>query len=496
MTINKAMNISLTGLNANQAALNVVSHNIANINTEGYVKQRVHFAEMRTAVTDDSVRGQIASLAGVRIDGITSYANDYLNNYFRNQNGDLEGLQAEADTANALSDLLDEMSETGLINTLADFFNAANSLSQNPTDYSLRVNFAEKTKSVATKFNSTYKNITDLKTSKVGDGTYQSAQESELGTTVSSVNDVLTQLADINRQLCINSSNGSLKTTRDQLLTELSGYANFDIQITSTGAANVKLDGQSLVMGSDVTGSMEINADASISIRDQEGNVTDVTAQIKSGKMGGLLNSMAGVDEALSDLDELANAFAGLINGIQTYDSGSIDACYYNRTNGTLERVSDSLDNLNMFVTSDGSGTITAANIKINNIIYADPDKIAAARVDTSVTDWELSVGNGDNAIELVNAQNTKITSKNLKINDYLIGMSTKAGANAASKDADVNAKAAVVDDIQNQILSETGVNLDEELTNMIMYQQAYNASARVFSCCVDVFDTLVSLGA
>ncbi len=495
MTINKAMNISLTGLNANQAALNVVSHNIANMNTEGYAKQRVHFAEMRTPITDYSVRGEIASLAGVKIDGITAYTSDYLNDYYRKQNGDLEGLQADADTAAALAGLIDGLSDTGLINTLADFFSAASALSKNPTDYSLRVNFAEKTKSVANKFNSTYKNVSDLKTSKVGDGTLQSAQDSELGTNVSNINDALSKLADINRQLSINGTDGSLKTNRDQLLTELAGYANFDIQINSTGAANVKLDGHDLVMGSEKVGSIEIGADASISVRDQNDNVTDVTSKITGGKVGGLLNGMNGVNEALSNLDELANSFAGLINGIQTYTDGTNDACYYNRGAGTLERVSDSSDDLNMFVASDGSGTITAANMKINDLIYNDPDKIAAARLDTSGTGWELSVGNGDNAIEFVNSQNTKITSKNLKVNDYIIGMATKAGADAAAKQADADAKGAVVDDIKNQILAETGVNLDEELANMIMYQQAYNASARVFSCCVQVFDTLVALG-
>ena len=76
MTINKTMNIALTGLNAHQAALNVVSHNIANINTEGYCRQRVNFAEMRTNVTDTSVRGQIASLSGVKIASITTASNE------------------------------------------------------------------------------------------------------------------------------------------------------------------------------------------------------------------------------------------------------------------------------------------------------------------------------------------------------------------------------------------------------------------------------------
>ena len=144
MTISKSMNISLTGLKANQAALNVVSHNIANMNTEGYVRQRVNFAEVRTSNGDNTVNGQIASLSGVKVASITTSANDYLNNYYRTQNSIYEGLLADADSAGQLSDLLDSLKGAGLGNSLTDFFNAANSLNQNPTDYSLRINFVEK----------------------------------------------------------------------------------------------------------------------------------------------------------------------------------------------------------------------------------------------------------------------------------------------------------------------------------------------------------------
>ena len=162
MTINKAMNIALTGLNANQAALNVVSHNIANINTEGYRRQTVHFAEMRTPIYDNSVRGQIASLAGVRIDGITTASNDYLNNYYRLQNSIYEGLQAGADALGGIANLLDELKDSALGDSLNEFFNAANALNQNPTDYSLRVNFVERAKAVANKFNATSKNLSKI----------------------------------------------------------------------------------------------------------------------------------------------------------------------------------------------------------------------------------------------------------------------------------------------------------------------------------------------
>ena len=78
---------------------------------------------------------------------------------------------------------------------------------------------------------------------------------------------------------------------------------------------------------------------------------------------------------------------------------------------------------------------------------------------------------------------------------DFLISMGTKAALKAEDLQKQADAQGAIVDSISNQILSETGVNLDEELSNMIIYQQGYNASARVFSACVEMFDTLVNLG-
>ena len=80
-------------------------------------------------------------------------------------------------------------------------------------------------------------------------------------------------------------------------------------------------------------------------------------------------------------------------------------------------------------------------------------------------------------------------------MNDFIRSLSTKAALDAGTKQNEADIQAAVADGIQAQILAETGVNLDEELTNMLIYQQAYNASARVFTTCVQVYDTLLELG-
>ena len=494
MSINKALNISLTGLNANQKALNVVSHNIANMNTEGYVKQRVNFAEVRTKYSGSNVYSQIGSLSGVKIASISTSANQYLNNYYRTQNSPYQGLQTEADIAAGLSEIMDELSGTGLGYALEDFFSAANSLNQNPIDYSLRLNFAEKAKGVANKFNSMYNSVTSYKESVVGDGvSLTSAQNSKAGTYVDQINSKLEVLASINKQITMNQSDSSLTSQRDQVLAELSNLTNITTTITSTGTANVYIGDTAVVKGNSVMGTISINADASISFTDLDNNVKDITADIKEGTLGGTLKSISLIDNSLAGLDKLAAAFAEKMNEIQTNADANGTPCYYDRVNDKL--VESPANNL-LFVASDGGTTITAGNIKISDDIYKNPDLISAARVDTTQTGWETAVGNGDNALLFYDSRNDKLPSLGgLTMEDYIISLSSKAALDSQTKQEAADTQGAVADNIQNRILSETGVNLDEELTDMIRYQQAYNASARVFSCCVEVFDTLVALG-
>ncbi len=493
MTISKAMNISLTGLNANQAALNVVSHNIANINTEGYVRQRANFVEMRTATRDGSVSGQIASLAGVRIGSITTAANDYINNYYRTQNSKLQGLLSEADTAGQIADLMDELKGTGLGDALNDFFSAANSLNQNPTDYSLRVNYAQKAKAVTTKFNAMSSNITKLRESKIGNGeaTGESAKASEAGTYVNQFNSYIKQLETVNKQITSRPEDAGLQTQRDQILSQLSNLANVTTSLNPSGTANVKIGDIDILKHCEIQTEINITANGRIVAENATGKTVDITDNITEGSLGGTLKSISTIDDAMKDIDALAKAFAEKMNEIQTKDNGTGTPCSYNRTADQLEKSTE-----NLFKIGDGSPDFTASNITINDEILKNPDLIAAARVDTNVTGWEKSVGNGDNALEMYNVQNEKLGALNgLTLNDYIISLGTKFALEASQKANDAEIQGGIVDGIHNQILSETGVNLDEELSNMIIYQQAYNASARVFSACVEVFDTLVNLG-
>lgn len=494
MTINKAMNIALTGLNAHQAALNVVSHNIANINTEGYRRQQVHFAEMRTPLYDNSVSGQIASLAGVKIDGIKTASNDYLNDYFRKQNALYEGLQTGADIAAGVAGLLDELQDSALGDSLNAFYEAANSLNQNPTDYSLRVNFVAKAKAVANKFNALDTSLKNYATSVMGDGKGADAV-SQIGTDINALTGKLKNLADINLQLSRTPNDTNLQSQRDQILSDISSYGNVTVELTERGTANVSIGNYDLVRGNKVVGELtyQNNKDSSgKSPRIQYYNtetkqtVENIKDSFTSGSIGGALTGINTLTQAQGDLDKLANAFMKQMNGIQQYANGNEQAYYYDRQKDVLVKNPLALFN----------GT-NAGDIKINDDVYNNPDLVAAARLDdTSAVNWKKAVGNGDNALFFYNAKSAKLTDLDgLSMQDFLIAMGTKAALSADDLQKQADAQGSIVDSINNQILSETGVNLDEELSNMIIYQQGYNASARMFSTCVEVFDTLVNLG-
>lgn len=491
MTISKAMNISLTGLKANQAALNVVSHNIANMNTEGYVKQRVSFSESRVPMADNTVSSYIESLSGVKVNGIISSSNNILNNYYRNQLSKADGLQKQADIAGQIADLTDELTGTGLGDSITDFLNAANSLNQDPTNYSLRVNFAGKAKQAASKFNTVYSNLESYRTSIVGNGvSLTSATNSELGSYTNELNQNLASLADINKRL--SSGDASLETERDTILKNISTLADVTVVLDSSGAANVKIGSVDLVSRNSVVNTLQLNPDATISAVDSDDNRIDVTSSFKGGKVGGLLEGLSTVDDTINSINTLAAGFADYMNGIQTYVNGDIKAASYDRVNDILVDSSEDL-----FTTSDGSSTFTAANIQVNTNVYNNPDLIAAARIDTSDPNNYRAVGNSDNALEFYNAKTaTNISGLGgLTMQDYILGVSTKAALESNSAQAAADNQYAIAESVYNQILSETSVNLDEELSNMIMFRQAYNASARVFSACVEIFDTLLALG-
>ena len=546
MSINSALTMAVNAMQVNQLAFNVVQNNVSNMNTTGYSKQRVNLATRALGGTQAlNAQTQAYRNAGVQIASISRYSNEYLAEYGRNNNSKLAYFSTAAEISNHITTLVEELSDGGLSKAFDDFYTAATNLQQKPTDKTSRMDYIEKANNVAILLNSKYKDLTDYRTTLVGDGTGASMDASQLADNVNKANGLLEDLVQINKQIVssgtLNSAANNLYDQRDSILSELSNYLDITTTIDNNGVATVSLGDRELVRHTTLTAKFSMEANntieddqrITINLVDADGKLlkANINDQIQGGSIGAILD-MGGksdtdltVQTAIDLLNNLAQGFAETLNSIQKQGWNADGTPDKNATDFAMAISTDADGNMilaapteDFFVTNDGSTDITAGNIAVNNILRTDSDKLAVAKVSSEDVDndftqitvdgntfWTLTdetnrkgVGNGKGMIDVLNTRNSTTNSKlgNLAPEDFLMSGISKIGIQADSIENQGTSQESIVKSSEDRLMSETSVDLNEELTDMIKYQRSYQASARVFNACCDILNTLVSLGA
>lgn len=546
MSINSALTMAVNAMQVNQLAFNVVQNNVSNMNTTGYSKQRVNLATRALGGTQAlNAQTQAYRNAGVQIASISRYSNEYLAEYGRNNNSKLAYFSTAAEISNHITTLVEELSDGGLSKAFDDFYTAATNLQQKPTDKTSRMDYIEKANNVAILLNSKYKDLTDYRTTLVGDGTGASMDASQLADNVNKANSLLDDLVQINKQIVssgtLNSAANNLYDQRDAILNELSNYLDITTTIDNNGVATVSLGDRELVRHTTLTAKFSMEANntieddqrITINLVDADGKLlkANINDQIQGGSIGAILD-MGGksdtdltVQTAIDLLNNLAQGFAETLNSIQKQGWNADGTPDKNAKDFAMAISTDADGNMilaapteDFFVTNDGSNILTAGNISVNNILRTDSDKLAVAKVSSEDVDndftqitvdgntfWTLTdatnrkgVGNGKGMIDVLNTRNSTTNSKlgNLAPEDFLMSGISKIGIQADSIENQGTSQESIVKSIEDRLMSETSVDLNEELTDMIKYQRSYQASARVFNACCDILNTLVSLGA
>ncbi len=546
MSINSALTMAVNAMQVNQLAFNVVQNNVSNMNTEGYSKQRVNLATRALGGSHAlNTQTQAYRNAGVQIASISRYSNEYLAEYGRNNNSKLAYFSTAAEISNHITTLVEELSDGGLSKAFDDFYTAATNLQQKPTDKTSRTDYIEKANNVAILLNSKYKDLTDYRTTLVGDGTGASMDASQLADNVNKANGLLEDLVQINKQIVssgtLNSAANNLYDQRDSILSELSNYLDITTKVDNNGVATVSLGDRELVRHTTLTAKFSMEANntieddqrVTINLVDADGKLlkANINDQIQGGSIGAILD-MGGksdtdltVQTAIDLLNNLAQGFAETLNSIQKQGWNADGTPDKNAKDFAMAISTDADGNMilaapteDLFVTNDGSNILTAGNISVNNILRTDSDKLAVAKVSSEDVDndftqitvdgntfWTLTdktnrkgVGNGKGMIDVLNTRNSTTNSKlsNLAPEDFLMSGISKIGIQAGSIENQGTSQESIVKSIEDRLMSETSVDLNEELTDMIKYQRSYQASARVFNACCDILNTLVSLGA
>ena len=517
MTLGASFNTAVQALIVNQTALGVVSNNIANMNTPGYSKQRVNL-EQAGYVTVGSANGLLNVGTGVSISNIQRYRESYLDEDYRNQSSSTNFYNELSNMASTIENTLNEIEDDGLQDAYSSFYNSLSKLSSNPSSATYRMDFVQKAEALCKKFNTSYSTLEKARKDAVGDiNDPASIDNSKLATNLDIVNEKLKNLQELNEKIMTSSSldggtASSLLDKRDSLLDELSEYIPIE---TTTNPNNnfvsVSMNGISLIDTNgvkqfDVTLG-DVNNPTIVQI-----DGVNVNSKIDSGKvgaylqMGGSSTTELTYKSMMDKLDKLASEFADTMNTIQTYDDGTNQAMAIGYDASGNQILSDYGGLPNLFTDDSGTTatTVTAGNIQVSSDIKQDYWKIAAARVDTN-TDADLdgnpdydprSIGNAENAKLFSATRSEKLLGLgNQTMENYLNATVSEMGIKVEGIASSAETQNVVYTSSNSRRQSAIGVNLDEELADMIKYQRAYEASARVFSVTNQILQTLVSLG-
>lgn len=503
MSLNQSMNIATGSLKNNQYALTVVSHNIANIHTEGYVRQGVNFQESRYDTGSNNVVGIIKGMNGATISELKDYVDMGAFNDVIKTNSDAEYYNTIKDNISGLEDIVNALGDDGLNALLNDFFAASANLEKYPDDISIRQQFLLCAENVADKFNDVSKQI-DAKEQD----TLETTQD-----TVKTVDNLFKKLAEANAQYVKSDKSTAAKNEINSVLKELSNYIDVKYDTNTNGTVNLYVGNIKVVQGASQNYSLKSSMDGGKfsmhlqSTTDENYTISKgITDAFSTGSLAANIEFLNGTNDkyfsisGLKDkVDSVANAFASELNKIQTYDDGDVFAA--NITNDGKGNLILEKSTENLFTTKDGSTTFNASNISLNSNIKNNPWLVAAARIDTTkykADEWKNAVGNSDNAVEITALQNKKICSyainNDTTLSKFLSSLATDIGTNVDYVKDKADTANSVADSSATNFANLIGVNLDEELTDMIKYQRSYEASAKLFSTVNGLYDTILGM--
>lgn len=437
--LNTSLLTGTQGLGAAEAALQATSNNIANANTPGYTREITDLSESPEYLSGGAVTG-----GGVTLDGVQSVRDELLNLQIQQQTSQQSLADTESSSLQSLQSLFSTTGED-LASTLSAFSSSLTQLSASPSDSAVQQSVLTAGQNLASSFNTTASGLESA----------QTAADQQVTDTVGQINSLASQIAQLNAQLTpsvlAQQNGGTLEDQRDQLVQQLSTLTNVSVTQSSDGEVITTGNGTPLVMGSQSFAlQTTTGTDGFQQVLDSNGN--NITASISGGQLGGAIQMRDQVIPGfLSSLNDLASQFAASFNAAQAqgYDStGAIGQAFFN-----------------IPTTGSAAAGITVALTSGSQIAISS----------------DGSSGSNGNVANLLAAVNGNMSSGQTPAEAYS-NLVYQVGSAASNASAQSTALGDSITQLTNQQSSASGVNIDEETTNLIRYQTAYEAAARIVS--------------
>jgi flagellar hook-associated protein 1 len=437
-----SLSIALSSLAASQDEMATTSNNVANANTPGYSR------EVPVVTAGDPItEGSLSFGTGVVLQKIESLRDPILQiqiNQATQQNSSLNGSltqlrQIQTQFASSTS---------GIGADISNFFNSLQQLSPDPTDLTLRQSVLTAADTLATDFNSAASSLQ----------TQRSNIDQNVVASVTQVNSLTSQIASVDQQISNlqganqASGDGTLVDTQNNLIQQLSALIDVQVIPTDQGITLATSNGTTLVSGSQ---SFALTTQlGSGGVQHIMAGTEDITSSLTGGSLAGLIQIRdQEIPSIGSGLDQLA---AGLATGLNAANAEGIDL------NGAVGG--------NIFAPPPVGGAGAAATLAVS---MTDPSKIAASSDGTT--------GSNGNLANLSAVADTALANGQTPIDSYA-NLVSQVGSDTANTSADADSSNLILQQLQDENGSVSGVSLNEEAANLIQYQTAYQSAAKVVS--------------
>lgn len=454
------LNVALSGVVAQQRALNTVSHNITNATSPGFTRQRVDLAAatafpvpaLNTAVGP----GQLGT--GVVATQHTRIRDTFIDVTIRNQAASAGQWEARATGLRALDTVIDEPGDTGLTALLSAFWGSAQALSVQPDSAAAREALRAAGQNLAQGFQDLDRRLTEAQDEATG----------RIALEVGRVNELAVQINEINQRIAMVVATGQepndLRDLRDVLVDELAGFAGIAVSVTGNDKYSIAIGTQLLIDGTSDT----VNALAI----DGTGNATvgGTAVTIADGSLRGLVDLrdsvIGGPTGYIAQLDALAATVVATVNGVHSAGYGLDGSTGNDFFTGT-----------------------SAATMGISAAVVASVDAIAASGTAGGLP------GDGSNVVALAQLQFVvqTIGTSTTTMDGFYQQFVAKLGVDADQAYRLAEVQQGVLDAALARRESVSGVNLDEEAADMIRFTKSYNAAARMVTAVDEMLETIIS---
>lgn len=432
-----SLNTAFSGLQAAQAALNVTSKNIASVGVDGYSRQRVN----QESIVPVGTYASIAPISGVTVTGYERIRDVLLDRRLYDQLPRSGDADARSSLLGQVELSFAEPGENGLQNLFGRFFNSFQAAANNPLSQPARQAVIDRARSLTDRINQLN---TDMETVK-------SQIAAEQPQRVTQINEMAGQIASLNQDIQITTLHGGtasdLQDKRDQLIETLAEMGNLTVTNSTNGMVDIQFGSFSLVSG----------------VAANSATLVDLNTAT-SGRMFALENLKSTVIPGLqTDLDGIA---LGLINQVNTLHQTGFD-----------------LSGNPGGVVFTGTG---AANISLDSAWESDTGKLALSG---------SAFARGDNSVALAISQagETSGVVGSQSINGAYSSLVSKMGSLVERAKSDSQVQRILSDAVKDKQSGVSGVSLDEEMSNLIKYQQSYGAAARAITAIDQMLEILVS---